>query len=246
VNRVLCCLALLLCIFAGASHAQEPKQSVIFDASVIDLDPGNTASIEALVKDKAGLDRLIAEGKARIEANLQVRSRVNEQANVRTGQRVPVQIGALTIPAPPSHPNEGSALISGFGMPQIQYQNAGLNLDIAPLKVTGSQCWDADSLLRDSDPKQHFSSAGRRAHCLGSRSPIGAAAGSARSGLGRTFTVQLCRPAYRQAVQLARAKLSNRAAGWAASLRVPVAARSSIHKCAESSNMDRSQDRPFP
>jgi hypothetical protein len=137
VKRVLCCLVLPFCLFVGVARAQEPKQSVIFDVRVIDLDAGDAASVETFVKDKAGLDRLVAEGKARLEASLHLRSRVGEQAQARIGQRVPVQIASFAVPGPPSRANEGGVAISGA--PQIQYENTGINLDVVPVRVVGEQ-----------------------------------------------------------------------------------------------------------
>jgi hypothetical protein len=137
VKRVLCCLILPLCVFVGVARAQEPKQSVIFDVRVIDLDVGDAASVETFVKDKAGLDRLIGEGKARIEASLHLRTRVGEQAQARIGQRVPVQVASVAVPGPPPRGNEGSVVISGPA--QIQYENTGINLDVMPTKVMGDQ-----------------------------------------------------------------------------------------------------------
>jgi len=111
---------------------------VIFDVRVIALDPGNAANIETLMKDKTGLDRLIGEGRARIEASLIVRARVNEQAQARIGERIPVQIAS--VPALPANPNDGGQVRQPLtAYPQIQYENTGLSLEIAPLRLIGDQ-----------------------------------------------------------------------------------------------------------
>src|SRR5262249_46317307 len=119
MKKLLCSLVFLIPL-AIASYAQEPKQSMIFDVTVIDLDAGNAAGIESLVRNKASLDRLIADGKARVESSLQVRARLGEQAHARIGERVPVQVGSVSIPPSPARPSEGSA---GIPLQQIQYEN---------------------------------------------------------------------------------------------------------------------------
>jgi hypothetical protein len=128
-----------LFVFVGAARAQEPKQSVIFDVRVIGLDPGNAGNIESLMKDKAGLDRLIGEGKARIEEGLIVRARVGEQAQARIGQRIPIQIASLPAAVSPAHAGEGQVRQAMTAYPQIQYENTGINLDVMPTKVIGDQ-----------------------------------------------------------------------------------------------------------
>jgi len=127
MKRLFCSLVLSLLFFAAESYAQESKQSVIFDVSIIDIDSGN--AVEGLLKDKASLDRLVAGGKARLESSLQMRSRVGGQAQARIGERVPVQVGSVPIPPAPARQNEPAV---GMALPQIQYENTGLNLDIPP------------------------------------------------------------------------------------------------------------------
>lgn len=139
MKRVLCCLILPLFVFVGAARAQEPRQSVIFDVRVIDLDAGDAASVETFVKDKAGLDRLIGEGKARLEASLHLRTRVGEQAQARIGQRIPIQIASLPAAVSPAHAGEGQVRQAMTAYPQIQYENTGINLDVVPVRVVGEQ-----------------------------------------------------------------------------------------------------------
>ena len=136
MKRLFCSVVLLLLPFAAESYAQEPKQSMVFEVTVINMDAGNAAGIESLVKNKASLDRLIADGKARVESSLQVRARLGEQAQARIGERVPIQVGSVSIPPSSARPNEG---VAGIPLQQIQYENTGLNLDIFPTKVIADQ-----------------------------------------------------------------------------------------------------------
>jgi type II secretory pathway component GspD/PulD (secretin) len=135
MKKLLCSLVFSIPL-AIASYAQEPKQSMVFDVTVIDLDAGNAAGIESLVKNKASLDRLIADGKARVESSVQLRARLGEQAQARIGQRVPIQVGSTTATPAPGRPTEGSVNIA---TPQIQYENTGLNLSIFPTKLIADQ-----------------------------------------------------------------------------------------------------------
>jgi len=115
----------LVLLSAAVTAAQEPKQNsqspartVVLDIDVLDVNLDQRGEIEKIVKDKRGLDRLIAEGKARPIAGIQVRARTGEQASARMGQRVPIQ-ASTTAP----------------GNPRIQYENTGLNVDVEPRMV---------------------------------------------------------------------------------------------------------------
>lgn len=118
------CSRVIALVFLSAlsAAAQEPKQTsqsaartVVLDIDIIDVNPDQRGEIEKIIKDKRSLERLIAEGKARPIAGIQVRARSGEQASARMGQRVPVQ-----------------ASTTAQGAPQIQYENTGLNVDVEP------------------------------------------------------------------------------------------------------------------
>jgi len=98
--------------------SQTPARSVVLDIDVLDVNLDQRGEIERTVKDRRSLDRLIAEGKARPIAGIQVRARTGEQASARMGQRVPIQ-----------------ASTTAQGTPQIQYENTGLNVDVEPRMV---------------------------------------------------------------------------------------------------------------
>jgi type II secretory pathway component GspD/PulD (secretin) len=112
--------------------------------------------LESLAKDKARLDSLIAEGKARPVASLQMRTRSGEAASARVGQRVPIQTGTLPIYNAPADrqrrivgqqtgADSGDVMVANTGgsfaagIPQIQYENTGLNVDASPSIVAGDQ-----------------------------------------------------------------------------------------------------------
>lgn len=112
----------IVLLSAAVTAAQEPKQSsqslartVVLDIDVLEVSVDQRGEIEKIVKDKRSLDRMIAEGKVRPIAGIQVRARTGEQASARMGQRVPIQ-----------------ASTTAQGTPQIQYENTGLNVDVEP------------------------------------------------------------------------------------------------------------------
>jgi general secretion pathway protein D len=86
-------------------------------------------------------------GKAKLLASTQVHVLDNEQNTVRIGQRVPIQTASLPSYNTPVvsqvtggtnsqtgnlNPNGGLGGVFGVGIPQIQYENVGLNIDITP------------------------------------------------------------------------------------------------------------------
>ena len=105
---------------AGVTVAQEPPRAsqppartMVIDLDVLDVNVDLRGEIERIVRDKRSLDRMIADGRVRPIAGIQVRARSGEQASARIGQRVPVH--APTTPQ---------------GTQQIQYENTGLNVNI--------------------------------------------------------------------------------------------------------------------
>jgi Flp pilus assembly secretin CpaC len=119
----------LVCLTALSAAAQEPKQalpllsrSMVIDIDVIDVNPDQHGEIEKATKDKRSLDRFITEGKGRPIASIQVRARHGERASARMGQRVPVQVSTTSQ-----------------SIPQIQYENTGLNVDVEPRMLEGDR-----------------------------------------------------------------------------------------------------------
>ena len=160
--RVYSIATVLVCLLAASTSAQEPRpvtrpaeRTIIIDISMVEVNLNRTEDLERLAKDKARLDSLIAEGKARPVASLQMRTRSGEMATARIGQRVPIQTGTLpTYNAPAdrqrriqnqqSGADPGDAMVTSTGvfsggMPQIQYENTGLQVDASPNIVANDQ-----------------------------------------------------------------------------------------------------------
>ncbi len=152
--RIYAALTLLVCLLAQTATAQEPRpdRTVILDISIIEMTSASAEDIEAISKDKQRLSTLIKEGKAKQVASLQMRTRSGENAGAQIGQRVPIQ--TATLPAvgvasdrqrnrtdqPGANPNDPTtAAIAGVGIPQIQYENIGLNVQANPRIVLNDQ-----------------------------------------------------------------------------------------------------------
>jgi len=71
--------------------------------------------IERTIKDKRSFDRLVADGRIKQFAGVQIRTLTGEQASSQSGQRVPIP--AATTPQAAG---------------QIQYENTGLNVEVLP------------------------------------------------------------------------------------------------------------------
>ena len=73
---------------AGVTVAQEPPRAsqppartMVIDLDVLDVNVDLRGEIERIVRDKRSLDRMIADGKVRPIAGIQVRARSGEQAS---------------------------------------------------------------------------------------------------------------------------------------------------------------------
>jgi general secretion pathway protein D len=78
-------------------------------------------------------------GKAKLLASTQVHILDTEKQNIRIGRRVPIQTASLPSyvnPTQGNQNNQGSQFLNtagfGVGIPQIQYENVGLNIDMEP------------------------------------------------------------------------------------------------------------------
>lgn len=79
-------------------------------------------------------------GKAKLLASTQVHILDTEKQNIRIGRRVPIQTASLPSYVSPTqgtnpNQNQGSQFLGGnfgVGIPQIQYENVGLNIDMEP------------------------------------------------------------------------------------------------------------------
>jgi type II secretory pathway component HofQ len=97
-----------------AGAAQGTARTLVFNLEVLEFSTDLAREIERLAQDRGRIDRLTAEGKVRPVSEIQVRTKSGESASIHTGQRIPIQTASVQ------------------GVPQVQYENTGLNLDITP------------------------------------------------------------------------------------------------------------------
>jgi Flp pilus assembly secretin CpaC len=121
--------SLLLVLPLLTASAQQPAadgvrldQSLSFDIEVLEFNTDLGKEIDKVALERARLDRMIAEGRVRPVANLQVRAKSGDQASARLGQRVPVQ-ASQTSQSPR----------------QTQYESTGLTVDISPVLMSDNR-----------------------------------------------------------------------------------------------------------
>src|SRR5215813_8129924 len=113
---------LLVCLLVSLATAQDrpsssTEQNVVLDVRVIDLDVLTTEEMDRVSRDKAKLEQMIAQGKAKVVVGTQLQTAANQPNTVRIGQRVPVQTRNLTTTE---------------SVPQIQYENTGFTFTFTP------------------------------------------------------------------------------------------------------------------
>lgn len=138
MSRRLSAVALsVCCIVSMTASAQSQGQpaaktrGIVLEISIVETSGPEDKEIAKIETGKDQLNRLIAEGKARLIAVLQVRTRTGESFTARLGERIPIQ--TATLPAfrttdrtsrDASGPSQSQA-----GIPQIAYENTGLIVD---------------------------------------------------------------------------------------------------------------------
>lgn len=138
--RLLLAVLLSVCCVGPITEAQAQSQSGIGTRSVaieITIIETDGARVNELAKMKTGKDeinRLIADGKGKLIASLEVRTRTGDAFSAKVGQRVPIQTSTL----PAVRPNERNAQdsrepvqlqIPSYAIPRIEYENTGLLVD---------------------------------------------------------------------------------------------------------------------
>lgn len=130
MHRFFSVVTVVVCLFtlAAMAYGQQPsgRNSIVLDIHVIDVSADRIEGLEDAVKDKAGLDRLISEGKARPVASARMRAGSGEPATAHVGQRIPVQ--TVTVP-----------IAAGVFKPEFQYENTGFSIEAHPRVIDGDQ-----------------------------------------------------------------------------------------------------------
>jgi len=135
-RRLLVVALVFYCLVSIHSSVQAqtvPKpRGIVFELNIIETTGDPQKEISSLEAGADALNRLIAEGKAKLVASLQVRTRVGESFSARLGERVPIQTATLpAIRTSDRTPRDsgGSIQSQTVAIPQIAYENTGLALD---------------------------------------------------------------------------------------------------------------------
>jgi type II secretory pathway component GspD/PulD (secretin) len=113
-----------VCCFASTAFSQQSssssiESSIILDVKIIEVSARTIEEIEKLSQDKNKVNQLVAEGKIKIAASVQIKTLSGEANNIRLGQRVPM----------PKVESSGS---------QVQYENTGLNFEVLPKIISNN------------------------------------------------------------------------------------------------------------
>lgn len=145
-------LWIFVCLFAVPASAQDPgaapvQKNIVFEIKIVDTDARTLEAMEEIAKDQNRLNQMISEGKAKLVAGTKVVALFNELTSMRIGQRVPIQTASLPTFQPPGTNNTNNQTTQqavgvpqvAHGIPQIQYENTGFNLNFEPrLKRDGT------------------------------------------------------------------------------------------------------------
>jgi Flp pilus assembly secretin CpaC len=145
MKKIYAGLWIFVCLFAVPARAQDsgsaqlPK-NIVFELKIVDTEARTTEAIEEIARDQNRLNQMLSEGKAKLIAGTKVYALLNEKTSMRIGQRVPIQTASLPTYQPPRLQNttgQNSQPAAGVpqatpGIPQIQYEHTGFNLDFEP------------------------------------------------------------------------------------------------------------------
>lgn len=138
MNRYLSTVVLFACFAAsitGSAQGQAPSgigaKGIALEISIVETDGVRVNELAKVPAVKEEVNRLIASGKARLIASLEVRTRTGENFSAKVGQRIPIQTATLpavrTSERPPRDSREPlQSQGASIAFPQIEYENTGL------------------------------------------------------------------------------------------------------------------------
>jgi hypothetical protein len=142
MKNIYASLWVLVCLVASTAFAQDvnpasAQKTIVVDIKIVDMEARTPEAIDELTNDQKRWNQLLSEGKVKLIASSKILTLSGERSMVRIGQRVPVQTHSLPAFRPPKNDattNQPSQALNetAVGIPQIQYENTGLNLEIQP------------------------------------------------------------------------------------------------------------------
>ena len=113
---------------SGQGQTVNKSRGIILELSIVETTGIAHSEIAGIEANANEINRLIADGKAKLVSSLRVRTRVGENFSARLGERVPIQTATLPAIRTTDHSSRDSAP-AAVGIPQIAYENTGLALD---------------------------------------------------------------------------------------------------------------------
>ena len=130
VALVVCCLVSTRSL--GQGQTTPKSRGIVFELRIVETTGDLQKEISSIEAGADALNRLIVEGKAKLIASLQVRTRIGETFSARLGERVPIQTATLpAIRTSDRSPRDSGPIQSqtSAGFPQIVWENTGLAID---------------------------------------------------------------------------------------------------------------------
>ena len=113
----------LLISITALGQTPNPTRGIVLEINIVETTAGHQTEIARIEMGENELKKMISDGKAKIVASLQVRTRIGESFSTRFGERVPIQTAML----PTIRTSSGDQ--PAVAIPQIAYENVGLALD---------------------------------------------------------------------------------------------------------------------
>lgn len=138
MSRRLSAVALFVCcivtITASAQSQQQSStraQGIVLEISIVETTGAQVNEIEMIEATRDQINRMIADGRARLTARLQVRTRTGESFSARVGERIPIQTATLPAIRTTDRPSRDAreplqSQGASVGVQQIAYENTGL------------------------------------------------------------------------------------------------------------------------
>jgi len=127
----ICGLVSVTASVQGQGQSSTGTRGIVLEISIVET---NGAEVDRIATTKAGkeeLNRLIADGKARLTASLQVRTRTGENFSAKVGQRIPIQTATMPVlrsnvenSRDQREPLQSQGV--SIALPRIEYENTGL------------------------------------------------------------------------------------------------------------------------
>lgn len=130
-----CCIVSTAAPSQGQVHSANSSRGIVLEINIVETTGAKPDEIDKIEKVQDQLHRLISQGKMRVIASLQVRTRTGESFSARVGQRIPIQTATLPVfqpierTAPDRREQVQSRGATSVGIPQIKYESPGLTVE---------------------------------------------------------------------------------------------------------------------